>query len=309
MMLARRRVATAFQRAISDCQPGRPTTRLRLRESSGRRRGPRSAWTTARLLPAVALPVGLLLLDPGAGGAQGLRPWEGGHGLALSAGVLRSGQADETISPLHFVGSGAALGIGWARIQGASSLEAGLEAGAAILSPTERSDGAGERLAYASARIAGIRGLGHARDGGTLALGAAARTFATVTGYRSVASQPMESAFLFGGVMLGPLARWRAGTPAGELEVEASTGLVSWVDHPYGSIGRGRPLLDFRLASPASLRNGSARVVWTAASGRRLDLVAAYRFDYLAYRDVQPVRSVGQSLSLGVRIRPRGSGA
>lgn len=306
MMLARRRVATALQRALSDCQPGRPTTRVRLRESGSCERGTPSGWTRARLLSLVALPASLLVLDPGAVGAQELRSW--GHGLAVSAGVLRVGQADETISPLHFVGSGVALDVGWRRTRGRTSLEAGFEGGAAILSPTDDSDGPGERLARASARFAGMRGLGHARDGGAFALGVTARTFATVTGYRAASSLPMQSAYLFAGVTLGPLARWHAATPAGELAVEMSTGLVSWVDHPYGSIDRGRPLLDFRLASPAALRNGSTRVVWTAASGRRLDLVASYRFDYLAYRDVQPVRSVGQSLSLGVRIRPRGSG-
>lgn len=288
VLLQPRSVAACEVPAEPRAPAGRADAQALARVGPARRR--LAAWALALLVTAI-VPIG----------AAGQLPGRRVGSLVVSAGVLRTGQADEAISPLHFVGTGVEATVEAHRAHGPVDLLASLQAGAASLAPSDGS-GSSERLQRGAIRLAALRSL--AGETG-LAAGVELRTFFVVTEH-SVQPHPIPAAFLLGGVSVGPVVRQRLEAPGGTLQLDVGASLLSAMDHPYGSLGSGRSVLALRPATIASSRLGWGGISYSSGEGRRLGLEAAYRLELVDYADLQHVRHVTSGLTVGLRVRPRG---
>ncbi len=85
--------------------------------------------------------------------------------------------------------------------------------------------------------------------------------------------------------------------------MQVSSPAVAVVDHPDSSIIPDDVSPPVRVASVNALRGGDLRVAYEPVSYRSMSLRAAYHASVLRYDDVRPVRSLAQSLNLGIMKR------
>jgi len=228
--------------------------------------------------------------------------------LRVSAGARWNGQVDESISSRHFIGTGfgAAAEVRWSAR--GTSFDASLTGGSAAIDPTNGAAGSRERVSSGDLRLAALRRVGgDATSADGFVAGVGIRAMTSFTSHDISAPQPISSQYLLGALSLGPRVGWRRQIVGGRLDALVGTDLVSLVDRPFGRIDGGRPPFAFSVASLSTLRTGNATVSYSAATNKRMGVVTSYTLDMLDYRDVQPVRTVSQSLSVGARVRLGGA--
>ena len=87
------------------------------------------------------------------------------------------------------------------------------------------------------------------------------------------------------------------------VQFRLSTPVIGLVDHPYSDLKVPNAADDFRAASIGSLRGLTGTVSYAPIDSRRFGLMWTDRVALVRYDDVQPVRAVSQTLTVGLVTR------
>jgi hypothetical protein len=230
--------------------------------------------------------------------------------LAVYAGIAQGEQLNATASPLTFRGRGFDGAVDYRRALRGERFVFAISANGGMRSVTTI-DGSGSSAAAAgSERITDgritaslLRRFGGDSTGRGFAAGVAVATDLAVTAHRYADPTRHVSDFLAGFAMIGPSVSWRQPIGGGAARAQISVPLVALADHPYSDLRSDYSPTSVRFAGPGTLRGLSGAVTYAPADRRRAGVVTAYRFSLLDYADVQPLRAVSQSLSVGVVVR------
>jgi hypothetical protein len=226
----------------------------------------------------------------------------------LAAGIGQSDRVDMTASPTQFGGRGLDLSGFFEQSRGAYCVVAGGRGGAKTLRAVTSSP-ASEHLVDGAANVALLRSFGGGESSNRVfAFGAELRGTLAVTTHAYADLGRTVSEFRLGTVSLGPVFRWRERIGRGFAMLQLSSPVLGAVERPYaaGLVDDASPT--WRFASVNTLRGGDVRVAYEPVSYRSMSLRAAYDASVLRYDDVQPVRSLTQSLNLGI-VKRLGGGA
>lgn len=166
-----------------------------------------------------------------------------------------------------------------------------------------------ERLSEGGGEIAVLRIVGGhpSADRMMFALGVACDASIAVTKAGYADPDSTSSDYLFGAVTLGPALVWRTPVFGGRTEARLAVPALALADHEYGDLKEQHGGLDLRLVSPEAWRGLNAAISYTAAAGRRFGLTTMYRIGLVRFDDVQPVRAVSQSFTVGLLTRLGGA--
>ena len=226
--------------------------------------------------------------------------------LTISIGVVQETRRDDTASPLMYSGTGGGTQIDYTWERAGRSAYASLSAGALTLTPSRSvSDPQPEETFSTYTMETGMRwrlpgGPGRTNE---LALGAAFGATATVTRHMYEDPDQSEQTFFLGDVTFGPTGRWRRRLGMGIVAATLTIPLLAWVQHPYADVRVANGLANLRYASPSQFRQAKGELSYIFRPEDRFGLTAAYRFGLLQIDDLQPLRSVSQSLSIAVVTR------
>src|SRR5256885_1844867 len=92
------------------------------------------------------------------------------------------------------------------------------------------------------------------------------------------------------------VARSEIAIGGGLASFDMSVPAIGWVDHPYSDARTTRSRIDARFATASTLRGMDGAVTYSPAALQRFGLEYSYRVRVFHYADVQPLRSVTQSL-------------
>jgi hypothetical protein len=225
--------------------------------------------------------------------------------LTVSLGLVHEDRRDAADSPLAYGGSGpgARVGYEWARA-GRTGYVALTGGGATLtpLSPVPRPDiplqeafsvySAEGGMAWRIARRAG------ARDAFTLGVEAAATV--TLARHTYPGQELNQQNFDLGVLTLAPRGRWTRRAGAGEITASLAVPLLAWVDHPYADVRFAQQLANVHYAPLSQFHQANGDLSYAFRPGSRVGITATYRIDVVELDDVEPVRRVSQSLSIGV---------
>jgi hypothetical protein len=221
----------------------------------------------------------------------------------LAAGIGQSDRVDMTASPTQFGGRGLDLSASFEQSRGAFCLAFDGRGGAKTLRAVTASL-ASERLIDGGASVAVLRAVGSGQSARrAFAFGAELRGTVAVTRHAYADVRRTVSEFRLGTVSVGPMLRWRERIGGGFAVAQLSSPALAVVDHPDSAVIPGSASPDFRFASINTLRGGDLRVSYEPFSSRSMSLRATYDASVLRYDDVRPVRSLTQSLNLGIMKR------
>jgi hypothetical protein len=178
------------------------------------------------------------------------------------------------------------------------------------LSPDGSARNAAETADDGELRIGFQRGLGAgaiAPQTASFSVGVDVATTVAVTTHHYDDPTNNVSDFYIGAVTLGPSATFRHAIGGGIAAFRLSVPAVGLVDHPYSDARTADARVDARFATANVLRGIETSVSYAPAATARFGIEYAYRLHMLDYADVQPLRSVSQSLSIGV-VRRFGAG-
>ena len=224
----------------------------------------------------------------------------------LAAGIGQSDRVDMTASPMQFGGRGIDLSGSFEQSHGTFCILATGRGGAKTLRAVT-SSAASERLTDGDASIALLRSFGGGESSTrTFAVGAEVRGTLAVTKHAYADFGQTISSFRFGMVSLGPVLRWRERIGAGYVMAQLSSPAIAAVDHPYSAVITDGASPNMRVAFANRLRGGDLRVAYEPFAYRSMSLRAMYNASVLRYDDVSPVRSLTQSLNLGIVKRLEG---
>jgi len=224
----------------------------------------------------------------------------------LAAGIGQSDRVDMTASPMQFGGRGLDLSGSFEQSRGAFCILATGRGGAKTLRAVT-SSAASERLMDGDASIAVLRSFGGGEASTrAFAVGAEARGTLAVTRHAYADFGQTVSSFRLGMVSLGPVLRWRERIGGGFAMAQLSSPVIAAVDHPYSSVITDGASRNVRVASVNSLRGADLRVAYEPFAYRSMSLRATYNASVFRYDDASPVRSLTQSLNLGIVKRLAG---
>ena len=224
----------------------------------------------------------------------------------LAAGIGQSDRVDMTASPMQFGGRGLDLSGSFEHSHGAFCILATGRGGAKTLR-AETSSTASERLMDGDASVAVLRSF----DGGessprVFAVGTEVRGSLAVTRHAYADFGRTVSSFRLGLVSLGPVLRWRERIGSGFATAQLSSPVIAAVDHPYSTVITGGISPNVRIVSLNALRGADVRIAYEPFGYRSMALRAMYNASVLRYDDASPVRSLTQSLNLGIVKRLTG---
>jgi hypothetical protein len=116
------------------------------------------------------------------------------------------------------------------------------------------------------------------------------------------AGRPISN-FVLGSAAIGPAASWKQRIAGGAATIALAAPAVAVVAHSYSVINRPTMGAELRFVTPGLWRGAGGTVTYAPADDRATGLVYRYRFSLLRYDDVQPVRAVTQSVSVGFTMR------
>jgi hypothetical protein len=226
--------------------------------------------------------------------------------LAISLGANWEMRRDDTASPLMYSGTGRGTQIDYTWERAGRSAYASLSAGALTLAPSRPVSDPQPEEAFSTYTVeTGMRwrlpgGPGRTNE---LAFGAEFAASAIVTRHMYEDPNQSEQTFFLGDVTLGPTGRWRRRLGMGIVAATLTVPLLAWVQHPYADVRVANGLANLRYASPSQFRQAKGELSYIFRPEDRFGLTAVYSFGLLQIDDLQPVRSVSQSLSIAVVTR------
>ncbi len=226
--------------------------------------------------------------------------------IAVAVGVAQTNQFDATASPLQFGGHGLDFRSRYARTAGRWAFTAGFDGGLRSLTPDRSLTLGDERITQGEFRLDLQRALGASRTP-AFSVGLALSTDVGVTAHHYDDPGQSVSNFVMGAITLGPSVGWRHAIGGGLARVNLSVPLVGIVDHPYTDVRAATSNFDMHVVNASTLRGLSADLSYSPAALRRFGIEYGYRLRLLNYADVQPLRSMSQSLTIGV-VRRFGRG-
>lgn len=231
------------------------------------------------------------------------------HELVFVAGVSDGQRFDATASPLQFGGRGSSAIVAYAGTYGRTSVSASIDGAERHLAPITgvASTGgatASERLDEADAQATLSRRWESDARHGTFSVGANVTTSLAVTHHTYSDPSKTASDFALGLATLGPAVGWSQSIGHGAAQVDVSTPLIGVIDHPYSDIrtddGSVRTI---RVANVGAIRGLSGAVTYAVSARDRVGVLCTYRVRLLHFADVQPLRSVSQTLGIGIVTR------
>ena len=218
----------------------------------------------------------------------------------LAAGIGQSDRVDMTASPIQFGGRGLDINGSFERSFGSLCVVASGRGGRKTLTPTTGSSSL-ERLTDGEMSITALRAFRtEASAPRALAFGAELHGEVAVTNHAYSDPEGTVSTYRLGLLSLGPAVRWRQPLLGGTAVVQLASPVLSLVDHPYTA---GTSDLRVQAASLGSLRGLQGLVSYELPPVHGLSLRATYRASGLWFDDVRPVRSLSQTLSIGIATR------
>jgi hypothetical protein len=236
--------------------------------------------------------------------AQGTRAGESSTEVGVSAGVGQSMRRDLSASPLDFAGHGGDIGATLRHVAGLSTIELTLNGGQRSLQSSSTASRATESVGQGQLSLALFRAVDGRSDCACgVAIGAAlsANMIATQHAYDDPTHR--SSNFLFGSAGIGPAASWRVPVAGGFFDARLNVPLASVVGHSYSVINEHDAATNWRPAMPNALRSATTTLAFTSAAKGRVGFTWRYRAEALRYDDVQPVRALTHSLSVGIVTR------
>jgi hypothetical protein len=236
--------------------------------------------------------------------AQTLRVNEASTEVGVTAGIGQSIRRDLSASPLDFAGHGGNFAATFHHVTRRSIAEFSLSGGSQSLRSSSANSLASEHLGQGQFALALLRTLGDDKQCSCgISLGAALMANAMVTRHAYGDPTHRSSDFLFvtGGV--GPAAAWRTRVSGGFFDARLLVPIASVVEHSYSVVNEHDAAAAWRFASPGSLRAATATIAFASTADKRIGVTWSYRAELLRYDDVQPVRGLTHSLSVGVVTR------
>jgi hypothetical protein len=251
----------------------------------------------------------LVLLCPQIIAAQGTRLSEPSTELGVSAGVGQSTRRDLSASPLDFAGNGGDIAASFRHVAGLSTLELTLNGGQRSLRSSSTASNATERVKQGQLSVALLRAIGENKDCTCgISIGAALSASTMVTRHAYDDPTHRSSDFVFGAAGIGPAAALRVPVAGGFFDARLIVPVASVIEHSYSIVNEHDAATNWRFAMPNALRAASATLAFTSAAKSRVGFMWLYRAEALRYDDVQPVRALTHSLSVGVVTRFGASG-
>ncbi len=246
----------------------------------------------------------LLCGQPGFAQLPVARAGDASASLSVSAGFSWNDRRDLSASPLLFGGHGGDFGLAAQRTLGHASLQFSLHGGARTLASSSNSAPATEHLTELQAHIWLMRRL-HlqpiATDG--LLIGLALESSAALSAHDYTDPARRVSHFVLGIVTLGPAASWRQTVHGGLATLEIATPVTAAVAHSYSAVNQQNSAVNLRVVSLGALRGVTSSLSYAPWKSQRVGVLYLYRLSALRYDDVQDVRLVSQSLSVGAVVR------
>ena len=75
--------------------------------------------------------------------------------------------------------------------------------------------------------------------------------------------------------------------------------MLAWVDHPYADVRFATQFSEIHYASPAQYRQAAGAFTYAFHPLSKYGATAAYRLSVFDLNDIEPVRRVSQSFSIG----------
>jgi len=225
--------------------------------------------------------------------------------LTISLGVAQETRRDDTDSPLAYSGAGPAgqIAFDWTRAarHGYVSLSASEATITPRVSPAE-ADVPPEEAFNSYAFEAGMdwRFRGGSARAGEFALGAEFGATFTLARHMYAGQDLSQQNFDLGVATLGPVARWTRRVGAGDFTASLGVPLIAFVDHPYADVRYATQLMNIHFVPLSQFHQANAGLSYAFRPESRIGVTATYRVGIMELDDLEPVRRVAQSLSVGV---------
>jgi hypothetical protein len=225
--------------------------------------------------------------------------------LTISLGVVQENRRDYADSPLAYAGYGPSARVAYDWGHAARSGFVSFTAGGAPLTPSRSVQEPDIPLKEAFSVYALEAGMdwplrGNAARRDQFALGVEFGATFTLARHFYAGQVLGQEDFDLGVITLAPTARWTRRIGTGEFGASLALPLLAWVDHPYSDVRFAQDFADIHFAPLSQFRQANGELSYSFRPGSRFGVAAIYRFDVVELEDLQPVRRVSQSISIGV---------
>ena len=220
----------------------------------------------------------------------------------IAAGIGQSDRVDFSVSPVQFGGRGLDVSGSLERAVGSFCVTASGRGGKKTLTAVSGSSSV-ERLTEAEVAVSAFHALRPELEARRmLSIGAELRGDLAVTNHAYGNSSDVQSVanFRVGTLTLGPAVRWRQQIGSGQAVAQIATPVFGVVDHPYVS-GRDDPR--FQVVSLNALRGANGSLSYEFTPQKKMSVLATYRVSGMRFDDVRPVRSLTQTLTIGISTK------
>jgi len=233
--------------------------------------------------------------------------------LTISAGIYQENRRDAADSPLAYSGDGPGGRIDYDWTRAARHWHFALSGSSSNLAPATSVQqdvpstesfrafafeaGTDWRLSSVSPRI------------GTLAVGVEFASTVTIAQHLYSGQDLSEQSFDMATFTFAPTVRWAKRVGPGEFGATLAVPLLAWVDHPYADVRFATQFSEVHFESLAQYRQANGAFTYAFHPQSKYGATAAYRLSVFDLSDVQPVRRVSQSFSIGIVRRFENSGS
>lgn len=225
--------------------------------------------------------------------------------LTVSLGMVQDTRRDAADSPLAYAGNGTGARIDYDRVRDGSRVHLFLTAGRSTLTPAGSVPAADIPLEEAFGLYALEAGMDWQLRGGSarraeFALGVEFGATVTLARHLYAGQDMAQQNFDLGVATLGPTARWTRRVGAGQVAASLAVPLLAWVDHPYADVRFATQLMHVHFAPLSQFRQANGELSYAFRPESRIGITASYRLGIFELDELQPVRHVSQSFSVGV---------
>lgn len=250
-------------------------------------------------------PLAVALLVCSSGFARAQEAPNRGSGLTVSFVRIQENRRDDADSPIAYAGSGPGGRIEYegdrpgrrtyfALSGGGSTLTPAAAVGQADIPPLQEGFDAFDLRAGTQWHAGPLPGV-H----GDLFIGVEADAAITLVRHAFAGQGTSHQSFDLGVATIGPTARWSRRTRSGEFAASLGVPLVALIDHPYADVRLAAQVSRLRIESLSRVRQADGGLSYELALGGGTGVVAQYGLSVFVLDDLEPIRRVSQSLSLG----------
>ncbi len=224
--------------------------------------------------------------------------------LTISAGIYQENRRDAADSPLAYSGNGPGGRIDYDWSRAARHWHFALSGSNSNLAPATsvQQDVPSTEAFRAFALEAGTdwRLSGVSPRVGIVAVGVEFASTVTIAQHLYSGQDLSEQSFDMATVTLAPTVSFAKRIGPGEFGATLAVPLLAWVDHPYADVRFATQFSEIHFASLAQYRQATGALTYTLHPQGKYGAVAAYRLNVFDLSDVEPVRRVSQSFSIGI---------